>query len=177
MSAIFGLLYLDGRPLPEGVIERMSGRASAWGPDGVTTHETRGAALGHALLAVTPEDGFSAMPAIDAAARTIVTAAARLDNRDEVCDALGLSLGERAALADSAIVARAYRCWGDACPGRLFGDWAFAAWHEADRRLFLARDHLGATGLFYSYHPPLFAFASDAEVLFSVPGVPRRIDE
>ena len=46
----------------------------------------------------------------------------RIDNRDDLCAALGLSR----ITSDVEIVLAAYRAWGVRCPERLLGDFAFA---------------------------------------------------
>ena len=55
-----------------------------------------------------------------------VVAAVRLDNRDELGDALGLQFAAGSALADQDLILAAYRRWGRECPDRLLGDYAFA---------------------------------------------------
>ena len=66
---------------------------------------------------------------------------------------------------------------GTECCRHLFGDWSFAAWNAREQRLFLARDHLGNTGLFYYFRPPLIVFASDPGAILAHPEVPCEIDE
>jgi asparagine synthase (glutamine-hydrolysing) len=177
MSAIFGLVYLDGRPLPAGELEIMRGRLAHWGPDGGGTWLGESAGLGQVLLHSTPEARHDTMPLWDDARQTVLVAAARLDNRDELCDAFGIPAAERATTPDGRLVQRAFQRWGEDCPRHLLGDWSFAAWKPRERRLFVARDHIGVTGLFYYFRPPFFAFASGCEALLALPEVPRRLDE
>jgi asparagine synthase (glutamine-hydrolysing) len=107
----------------------------------------------------------------------IITAHARLDNRDELCDWLGLGVHEQSALSDESLIVRAFERWGEACPERLNGDWALAAWLPAKRRLFLARDHFGNTALYYARIGERVAFASDIRALLSLPWLPHRLNE
>lgn len=93
---------------------------------------------------------------------TVIAAAARLDNREELLRAFGLESGA----PDTTIVARAYEKWRDAAPQHLFGDWAFAAWDPNARRLFLARDHYGMATLYYFRDARKFAFATSRKPLF-----------
>jgi asparagine synthase (glutamine-hydrolysing) len=174
MSSIFGLAWLDGRPCPPEAAERMARVASAWGPDGVATWRDGSAMLGRSLMARTPEDKFDAQPQIDSTAGVAVTAAGRLDNRDDLLADLDASPHDT---ADATLIARAYARWQEEAPRRLLGDWAFAAWHPRSRRLVLARDQLGCTGLYYWHRAPLIAFASDLSVLLALPDVARRVDE
>ncbi len=51
-----------------------------------------------------------------------LAADARLDNRDTLCDALGVPPPERAAARDGDLLLRAYARWGRDCPHHLLGD-------------------------------------------------------
>ncbi|MEN6313942.1 MAG: asparagine synthase-related protein [Clostridiaceae bacterium] len=177
MSGIFGFINLDGRPAAPEHFRAMSDEMAKWGPDGVGTTFSGNAAFGHALLIVTHESRFEKMPYCDQNEGTLFTAAARLDNRDELCDVFGIAHPERPITSDGQLVLKAYKKWGtDSCK-HIFGDWSFAVWHIKEQRLFLARDHLGNTGLYYYFKPPLVIFASSTEAILSHPDVPRRLDE
>ncbi len=177
MSGIFGFINLDNRQASPAYLKCMARKASRWGPDGIHTVCSAGGAFGHALLAVTREARQEAMPVWNADAGILFTTAARLDNREELYRLLGMGLSEQIAAPDGQLVFQAYLKWGpDAC--RYFlGDWSFAAWHSKTRRLFLARDHLGNTGLFYYFKPPVAVFGSSVEFIFPHPEMPRELDE
>jgi asparagine synthase (glutamine-hydrolysing) len=177
VSGIFGVIDLAGDPVSRATVERMTAQARVLRHDGVHHLQSGAALLGHALRTRTPEDQFTDMPQVDDARQIIVTAAGRLDNREELADALGLSTAERDAMADSSLMVHAYLRWGDEAPRRMLGDWMCAAWHVRDRRLFLARDHLGNASLHYWHKGTRVVFASDVSVLFAVPGVERRVDD
>ena len=149
MSGIFGFINMDGRPASREHFRAMAEKMAPWGPDGVGSMITGNAAFGHALLIVTHESRFEKMPVYDQDEGIIFTAAARLDNRDELCDTFGITHPERPTMSDGQLVLRAYKKWGaDSCK-HIFGDWSFAAWHIKEQRLFLARDRLGNTALYY----------------------------
>ena len=87
------------------------------------------------------------------------------------------SCTERPTVADGRLVALAFARWREDAPEHLFGDWSFAAWNGRERRLFIARDHLGNTGLFYCHKPPFFAFASTPRAILALPEFSVRLDE
>lgn len=177
MSGIFGFINLDGRPAASEHFEAMADEMGKWGPDGVGSIFSGSAAFGHALLIVTHESRFEKMPYRDTNEGILFTAAARLDNRDELCDIFCLPHPERPITSDGQLILKAYRKWGaDSCK-HLFGDWSFAVWHIKEKKLFLARDHLGNTGLYYYFKPPMFIFASNSEAVLAHPEVPRSLDE
>ncbi|MGH7858611.1 MAG: asparagine synthase (glutamine-hydrolyzing), partial [Candidatus Binatia bacterium] len=66
---------------------------------------------------------------------------------------------------DTEVVLEAYREWGDACPERLEGMFAFAVLDLAKRRLFLARDHLGKKPLYLRWRRGVLDFASEVSAL------------
>ena len=177
MSAIFGLVYLDGRPVPPAALETMRARLAHWGPDGGGVWLRESAGLGQVLLRSTPEACHETMPLWDDERQTVLVAAARLDNREELCDAFGIATAERPTTPDGRLIQRAFQRWGEASPQHLLGDWSFAVWRPRERRLFVARDHIGVTGLFYYFQPPFFAFSSGCEALLALPEMPHRLDE
>ena len=147
------------------------------GPDG-SHHLLDGpAALGHTLLATTPEALHEVLPLTDAASGCSITADVRLDNREELLPALGLA-EEARVIGDGELMLRAYLLWGEACLEHLLGDFAFAIWDPRSQRLFAARDQMGLRQLIHCHVPgELFAFATEPEAILALPDVPRRINE
>lgn len=174
MSAIYGIVNFDGAPVDPRQLDAMAAAIRDWGPDGGGEWVGEQAALGQLVLATMAECRLECGP--HRLARSSFVAAGRLDNRDEL--ALELNLRpDRNGLAESQIMAAAYERWGEAAPARLLGDWAFAAWHPTERRLFLARDQLGNTALYYHFDGSRLAFASGRKAIFALPGVQRRLNE
>lgn len=177
MSSIFGLAHLDGRPLQRKALDAMSKAMLRWGPDGVHTWHKGSVGLGFASLNITPESLFEEMPYYDLERCISLVAAARLDNRDELCDIFGISSTDRPKTPDNGLVMKAFQKWEKDCPKHLYGDWAFAVWDDRQQNLILARDQLGNTGLYYCHQPGFFAFASHPEALFAFGGIPRHLNE
>ena len=177
MSGIFGFINLDGRPASPESFQKMADEMAGWGPDGVGSVISGNAAFGHALLVVTHESRFEKMPVHDQDEGILFTAAARLDNRDEFCDLFSIAHPERPVTSDGQLVLRAYKKWGSESCKHIFGDWSFAAWHIKEQKLFLARDHLGNTGLYYYFKSPLLVFASNIKAVLAHPGVPCELNE
>lgn len=177
MSAIFGYLLFDGQPTSPDNRVRMKKAMTRWGPDGLTTITEGSAMMGFANLAITPESIHDALPVSDQQSGILFTAAARLDNRDELSDLFGIIAAERPTLPDSHLVLHAWRKWGTDAPAHLFGDWSFAAWDSRQRSLFLARDQLGNTGVYYYCQPPFFAFSSSLQALLTLDFLDKQINE
>jgi len=149
-----------------------------WGADGfgIWVGGCAGLAQGR-WSARTPESDQESLPRYDVEAGLALTAAGRLDNRAELLAALDARRASGGVVPDGDLLAEAYRRWGESAPLHLFGDWALAAWHEQERRLFLARDHFGQTAMYYVLSGERFVFSSSRQALTSLGYVTREIDE
>lgn len=178
MSAIFGVYHLQGQPVAGALMDGMEQALSAAGPDGQGQWCDGPVGLGYRLLHTTPESVYERQPLEHWDRAWILTADARLDNREELAQGLGIPHPARATTPDSALILAAYERWGTACPEHLLGDFAFALWDAHRRTLFCARDALGVKPFYYSYlQGRLFAFASQIAGLLSRPDVPRRLND
>jgi asparagine synthase (glutamine-hydrolysing) len=177
VSAIAGLIRFDGRPIAPLEIEEMLERLAARGPDGVEVWRSGVAALACGKLAVTAESLAERLPLESPGGELVLTAAARIDNREELLALLEPAGGWPAPPGDGELILAAYRRWGEQCPERLLGDFAFAVWDAPRRTLFAARDPLGVRPLYYHRGPRHIAFASDITALLALPEVPRRPSE
>ena len=176
MSAIYGIVRLDGRPVEADELETMRRPMAYWGPDGGGTWREDGAGVGQLVAIRTPEDEHEEGP-LRLTSGTVVAPAGRLDNRHELLRELSVSEEGRARTSDGRLIALAYDRWGEQAFLRLLGDWALAAWHPRERRLVLARDHFGQTALYYHRRGDSLAFASSLKGLLALPQVPRRLNE
>jgi asparagine synthase (glutamine-hydrolysing) len=177
MSAICGIVNLNGKPVSPESLAAMMGAMDYWGPDGSGTWREGPVGLGHLMLHNTPQSLAEKLPLKHAKLDLVITAQARLDNREELFDALGVPYPDRAAMPDSSIILWAYEKWGESCPDRLLGDWCFAIWDARSQKLFLARDHHGNTGLYYHQNTRSFVFASSLKGLLVLQETPRRLNE
>jgi asparagine synthase (glutamine-hydrolysing) len=178
VSGIVGIYYLDGRPVCRTDLERMSLILAHRGHDGAGLWNEGAVGMGRRLLWTTPESLHEHLRAVSTSGNIVLTADARIDNRDQLIAELGL--GDRAAgdITDSVLILAAYETWGERCPERLLGDFAFVIWDRRQQTLFCARDHFGVKPLYYYYRPGrLFACASEIKALLCLPEVPRRLNE
>jgi asparagine synthase (glutamine-hydrolysing) len=177
MSAIFGLMRRDGAQVEERTLNAMAGPLAHRGPDGCTVLALDNAGLGHCLLRVNREDRHEAQPLHDPISRVTLVADIRLDNREALAGACGITDDALAQMADSDVLLAAWRQWGDACLERLIGDFTIAVRDHRQKRLYLARDGMGQRGLYVHASDRIVAFASEVKPLFVLPDVPRQLDE
>ena len=175
MSAICGILRFDGDPVPNSAVERLLAAMLHRGPDRQRVWGNGTIGLGHALMRVTQEDDYDNQPIVDPGHAIALTSDLRLDNREELAGALGLT-GDIGKLPDRALLLKAYEKWAEFCVDHIIGDFAFALWDARKQILFLARDHMGARAFFYHRSKNFFAFATDRRGLCAVPEVPDRLD-
>jgi asparagine synthase (glutamine-hydrolysing) len=174
MSAIFGKFCFDGRPVPSSELLTMQQAMAYWGPDGDGIWCEDHIGLGNLRFNNTPESVGDTQPWVCPVSGDVITASVRLDNRDELLNTLSIQVPDGATVPDSHIILSAYHRWGEACANRLLGDWVFAIWNRKERKLFIARDHHGNTGLYYYTDSRCLIFAPSLKGLLALPEVPRR---
>lgn len=166
MSAIAGLVMLDGSNINSDAIQNMLASLQHCGPDGRRFVQSGNTAFGQALLATTPEALNEVQPWTDIATGCVVVTDSRLDNRKILATSLGLTDRAIDTIGDAELIFAAHQKWGDTCPEKLLGDFAFAIWNPATRNLFCARDQLGIRPFYYQHIPgETFAFASSSEAI------------
>jgi asparagine synthase (glutamine-hydrolysing) len=177
MSAIAGILNFHGAPLEPDLIEKLTGAMKRRGPD-AQTHRVQGSvALGHCMLRTTPEAIEEHQPLASQDKNLVLVFDGRLDNRDELRRDLIATGAMLRGNTDAELALQAYAAWGEDCPRKLLGDFAFAVWDARRRRLFCALDHMGARPFYYALTKQFFAFASEEEALLELPGVSHQPNE
>ncbi|MBZ5608970.1 MAG: lasso peptide isopeptide bond-forming cyclase [Acidobacteriia bacterium] len=176
MSAIAGLSQPVDKRVERSDVARMLDRLTHCGPDGFGIWCEGHVGLGHRMLHTTPESVRERLPLSIPEAALAITCDARIDNRGELIQACGLA-GPEGDIADSELILAAYQRWGESCVEKLLGDFSFAIWDGRKRQLLCARDHLGIKPLFYYHSGGFFAFATEIKALFSIPQVPRSLNE
>ena len=177
MTALAGLCRFDGQPDAAECCTRMLEAQKVYGPHQSAQWSNGSVALGRCLMRVLPEDIYDREPLIGGDGRYVLVADVRLDNRDELIEVLRIPTLQARVLCDGAILLAAIERWQDSCFEHLLGDYAFAAWDGAERRLLLARDPLGQRPLHYHRGDKFFAFASMPKGLHALREVPYAPDE
>ncbi|MDQ7782788.1 MAG: lasso peptide isopeptide bond-forming cyclase [Desulfomonilaceae bacterium] len=177
MSGIAGIFRRDGGPVAGGFLGRMLQTMHYRGPDGSRMWIEGSLGLGLLMLNTTPESSVERNPEVDVTGRYVLTADARLDNREELIDTLGFGAKSVAEISDGEIIVRAYAKWGDRSPAELVGDFAYCVWDRARRELFCCRDPFGVRPFYYHSSHHVFSFASEIRPLLGLEWVPRKLNE
>ncbi|OFV95345.1 MAG: asparagine synthase (glutamine-hydrolyzing) [Acidobacteria bacterium RIFCSPLOWO2_12_FULL_54_10] len=177
MSGIAGIFNLDGCPADETLLRRMTETIAHRGPDG-SGHWLKGPiGLGHRMLHTTPESLLETQPLTDESGAFTITLDGRVDNREELRSALEANGWKLRSETDTELVLRAYQCWGEECPEKIRGDFAFATWDARNQELFCARDIMGIKSFYYQSDSRTFRFASELHQILEDPAVLRQPNE
>ena len=178
MSGIVGICRLDGQSVNREELGRMVDILAHRGPDGADIWSEGSVGLGHRMLWTTPESLLEKLPWLNQTGELVITADARIDNREELIVALDLTGRPAEKITDSQLILSAYQKWGESCLEHLLGDFAFAIWDGRKQVLFCARDHFGVKPFYYYYKAgQTFIFASEIKALVCLPEVPKRLNE
>ena len=137
MSAIAGFLGLDGRPVKPKELERMVEVLAHRGLDRQAIWVDGSVGLSHCMLYTTQESLNENLPF--ERGDLVITADARIDNREELIAALGLGKNLTTKITDSELILVAYEKWKERCPEKLLGDFVFSIWDKRKHVLFRAR--------------------------------------
>jgi len=176
MSGFIGVFHRDGSPVAPEYTSGMPGKISHRGPDGSGTWTEGPVALGHSMLWTTPESLLERLPLVHAAWGLAITCDARIDNRNDLIESLGLRMSHQ-EITDSYLILAAYERWGERCPGKLIGDFAFAIWDTRNGKMFCARDAMGVKSFYYHLSDKVFAFGSEIKAVLHSERVPRKLNE
>jgi asparagine synthase (glutamine-hydrolysing) len=176
MSGFVGILHPDGSSVDPLLLRRLTNFLTFRGPDAQKTWLDGQIGLGAAFLHVSPEDSKTYPFCPDGDLR--IVADARIDARAELISQLrhhGCTCTSQDS--DVELILRAYQLWSENCVEHLIGDFSFAIWDGARRRLFCARDQMGVKPFFYASIGPLLIFSNTLDCIRQHPSVSDRLNE
>ncbi len=164
MCGLVGLINLDGQPVDQKILGRMTEALSHRGPDGEGYYLNGPVGLGHRRLAIIDPAG-GRQPMSSPEGQCWLSYNGEVYNYLELREELR-RLGHRFNTdSDSEVVLRSYMQWGRQSLHRLRGMFALAVLDRPANRLFLARDRLGIKPLIYGRVGQRLAFASELQAL------------
>ncbi|MBI3578241.1 MAG: asparagine synthetase B [Ignavibacteriales bacterium] len=177
MSGIVGMLNLDGAPIDEPLLRRMTESMVYRGPDALDIWVRGQVGLGYTMLRTTFESQREKQPcSLDG--QVWIVADARIDDRSALIETLNRE-GQKdvESSADAELILHAYHVWGEACLGHLLGDFVFAIWDGRSQRLFCARDHFGIKLFYFARVGNCLVFSNTINSLRIHPEVSDDLDE
>jgi asparagine synthase (glutamine-hydrolysing) len=161
MSGFFGIFRPQGGPVDPEEFEQMQKATEREGFDGMETHVEEKIAMGHLMLRVSPESKYDKQPLKSSCGKYLLVGHFRLDYRDELGDKLGLTQSELELTPDSQLVMLSYQKWKEKCVHHIEGDWAFVIYSFDSHSIFIAKDRIGNSAIFYTKRNGIFLFSSD----------------
>ena len=139
------------------------------GPDGEgvwLSDDQIGLGLGHRRLSIVDLSSHGAQPMSSQDGRWVVTFNGEIYNHRDLREDLEKRGVTFEGHSDTEVLVACLEAYGveDTLP-RLVGMFGFAAWNQATRRLWLARDRLGQKPLFYGTFQDEFVFGSELSVM------------
>jgi asparagine synthase (glutamine-hydrolysing) len=155
-------------------IDKMNEAISHRGPDDSGLHIDKTVGLGHQRLSIIDLDGGK-QPMSNEDGTIWITFNGEIYNFQEI--KRGLRERHRfRTKSDTEVILHLYEDKKERCLGDLRGMFAFAIYDKQERKLFLARDHLGQKPLYYFHEGNTFAFASEIKALLALKPELRELD-
>ncbi len=167
MSGICGIIRFDDENVKKEDIKKMIDSMSNCGNDKIDLYVKGNMGFGHTMLWTTAESLHESQPLQNDDNTVILTADARIDNREELINILNLEQKQLSIITDSDLILFAYEKWGEKCVDRLIGYFAFAIWYTKIEKIFIYRDRLGIRNCFYYQTDSFLIFASDISAILT----------
>lgn len=160
---------------PEALLHSMADAIAHRGPDEQGAVVLEGAGLAHKRLSIVGiSDGQQPMRMADE--RFILVFNGQVFNHKELRRKLEEQGAQFRTHSDTEVILQLYARYGTQCLQYMNGDFAFALWDNAQKRMFIARDRMGVRPLFYTRSGNSIYFASEIKALLRVPGVEAGLD-
>jgi len=176
MCGICGELRFDGAPPDLGALGRMLAVLVPRGPDHGGSYTDGALAFGHRRLSIIDLSERGNQPMVDPELGLALVFNGTIYNHPELRRELEGRGYRFFSGSDTEVILKAFHAWGERCPERLHGMFAFAVWDLRNRRLFLARDRLGIKPLYYSQDGARLRFASSSQALLEGGGIDTALD-
>jgi len=166
MCGICGFLSADPEQRPsQTAVRRMAAALAHRGPDAEGIHAEGPVVLGHRRLSIIDLRPEANQPIANEDGSVVAIVNGEIYNYAELRRQLVAKGHVFRSNSDSETIVHLYEEYGEDCPSKLRGMFAFAVWDRRRNRLFLARDRVGKKPLYYAARPDGFWFASELKAL------------
>ncbi len=176
MCGIAGILNLNGQPVSEKILYKMTNAISHRGPDGEGYYIDRFLGMGHRRLAIIDPSPAGHQPMISANKKFVLSYNGEIYNFKELKKELSKVGHQFYSKTDSEVVLNSWAQWGESCVHRFNGMFAFCLWDKEKSTLFLVRDRYGIKPLYYGYFNDTLLFGSEQKAIREHPNFSMNID-
>ena len=173
IGTIAGIVNFDGKPVDNGLVERMLSSGS------VSHTQTNVAYFGQAAIGASDHRPYKSNNQSTAISTNNLAIAwtGRLDNKKEILSRLGIPNVEHSSILDAKALLYSYRKWNDRCVEKFVGEFTFAIWDRKNKKVLCAVDHYSSLPLFYYSDNKTLIFGSRIVQLYQNSCIPYNIDQ
>ena len=177
MCSICGMIDFKEKPSNE-ILTKMGSVMKSRGPDATEQFSDEAVALHHNRLSVMdPKNGHQPMRVVFEGREYVIVYNGEIYNSPELRKELEPYGAVFKTQCDTETVLWSYIIFGNECPKKLNGIFAFAVYDVYGRKVFFARDRLGVKPFFYSLLGSTFLFSSEIKAILQHPDVSRKVDK
>lgn len=176
MCGICGEFRFDGAAINRDVLERMTEKLAARGPDDQGIYVDESVGFGHRRLSVIDLSNHSHQPMVDQQLDLVLVFNGAIYNYRELRKELQQKGYSFFSEGDTEVILKAFHHWGEDCPKHLHGMFAFVIWDKRRNAFFMARDRFGIKPLYWSENTNVFRFASTPQALLASGEIDKSID-
>jgi asparagine synthase (glutamine-hydrolysing) len=177
MSGIAVIFNRDGAPVDPDAVDRMLSQIEYRGRDRRDRWIDGAVGLGHVMAHATPESTREQQPLTDDSGAFVLVLDGRIDNREELTDALSAAGVRLRDDTDAELFLQAFLQWGEEALQKIVGDFAMVLWDRRNRRLFCARDPFGIRPFYYHLGARSFIGGSELRQVLDASGIVRQPNE
>lgn len=176
MCGIVGIYDIDGKTfIDKDLLLNMTGAIAYRGPDDVGFFKENGLGLGFRRLSII-DLKTGQQPISNEDGSVVMVCNGEIYNFKELRQVLQAKGHHFRSVCDVEVLVHLYEEHGTKFLNRLNGQFALAIFDKKRQTLFLARDHVGITPLFYTVVDNVFIFASEIKAILKHPLVKREVD-
>ena len=175
MCGICGVFDFRGGAVQRDLVRKMSNAIRHRGPDGEGLYVCGQIGFGHRRLSIIDLQGGN-QPITNEDDSMAIIFNGEIYNFVELREELEKNGHVFKTRSDTEVILHGYEEWGIDCLNHFNGIFAFAIWDQKQKRLFIARDHIGVKPLYYMVAGNRLLFASEIKALLQDVKCPREVD-
>ena len=164
MCGICGVFDFRGGAVQRDLVRKMSNAIRHRGPDGEGLYVCGQIGFGHRRLSIIDLQGGN-QPITNEDDSMAIIFNGEIYNFVELREELEKNGHVFKTRSDTEVILHGYEEWGIDCLNHFNGIFAFAIWDQKQKRLFIARDHIGVKPLYYMVAGNRLLFASEIKAL------------
>ncbi len=177
MCGIVGIFKLNGDPVAQQEVKRMTDAVAHRGPDGEGIYIDNNVGFGHRRLSILDVSPKGAQPMASKSGEWVIIFNGCVYNFQELKLELRSKGHEFVSTSDTEVIAEGLAAYGPAFFERLDGMFAIAAWNTHTKECWLSRDRFGVKPLYYYFENGVLLFASEIKAMITHPSFKVEVNK